>query len=273
MTSPRQLARSQLARVIARVTTLALVAGSLSADARASVPASPAALESHALPDLPVRVSTPAEEVLACVVAFVGVDPSGLTKSAFGELLSHTGSDPQPYAFTGEPYDPNVGFQWPLSWPAAAAAHRDPRGPQVCARRLAPNARPFLDVTQRPAQAAENQNLVPLVVAQDVAHPGAETCAFCTCQRLNRYSWWPVFRCPSVAGFGCPPRLAQEKGPSRPRTNSPTSSSDTWNGRKTGAGVTLSAFGALDGGDADSTRLSRRLLDRIVPCSVSTRTR
>ena len=22
-----------------------------------------------------------------------------------------------------------------------------------------------------------------------------------------RYSWWPVFRCPSVAGFGCPPRL------------------------------------------------------------------
>ena len=32
--------------------------------------------------------------------------------SAFGELLSHTGTDPQPYAFTGEPYDPNVGFQY-----------------------------------------------------------------------------------------------------------------------------------------------------------------
>ncbi len=22
------------------------------------------------------------------------------------------------------------------------------------------------------------------------------------------YSWWPVFRCPLVAGFGCPPRVA-----------------------------------------------------------------
>jgi RHS repeat-associated protein len=36
----------------------------------------------------------------------------GYTYSAFGELLAHTGSDPQPYAFTGEPYDPNVGFQY-----------------------------------------------------------------------------------------------------------------------------------------------------------------
>jgi len=34
------------------------------------------------------------------------------TYSAFGELLAHTGSDPQPYAFTGEPYDPNSGFQY-----------------------------------------------------------------------------------------------------------------------------------------------------------------
>jgi RHS repeat-associated protein len=32
--------------------------------------------------------------------------------SAFGELLSHTGSDPQPYAFTGEPLDPNTGWQY-----------------------------------------------------------------------------------------------------------------------------------------------------------------
>jgi RHS repeat-associated protein len=45
-------------------------------------------------------------------VVVVVVDPSGLTKSAFGELLSHTGSDPQPYAFTGEPLDPNSGFQY-----------------------------------------------------------------------------------------------------------------------------------------------------------------
>jgi RHS repeat-associated protein len=36
----------------------------------------------------------------------------GYTYSAFGELLAHTGSDPQPYAFTGEPLDPNSGWQY-----------------------------------------------------------------------------------------------------------------------------------------------------------------
>ncbi|HER20486.1 MAG TPA: RHS repeat-associated core domain-containing protein, partial [Chromatiales bacterium] len=36
----------------------------------------------------------------------------GYTYSAFGELLGHTGSDPQPYAFTGEPLDPNSGWQY-----------------------------------------------------------------------------------------------------------------------------------------------------------------
>jgi RHS repeat-associated protein len=36
----------------------------------------------------------------------------GLTKTAFGELLTHVGSDPQPYAFAGEPLDPNSGFQY-----------------------------------------------------------------------------------------------------------------------------------------------------------------
>lgn len=32
--------------------------------------------------------------------------------SAFGELLSHTGSDPNPYQFAGEPLDPNSGFYY-----------------------------------------------------------------------------------------------------------------------------------------------------------------
>src|SRR5262249_11653151 len=32
--------------------------------------------------------------------------------SASGELLSHTGSDPQPYAFAGEALDPNTGLQY-----------------------------------------------------------------------------------------------------------------------------------------------------------------
>jgi RHS repeat-associated protein len=36
----------------------------------------------------------------------------GYTYTAFGELLAHTGSDLQPYAFTGEPLDPNSGFQY-----------------------------------------------------------------------------------------------------------------------------------------------------------------
>jgi RHS repeat-associated protein len=36
----------------------------------------------------------------------------GYTYTAFGELLAHTGTDPQPYAFTGEPLDPNSGWQY-----------------------------------------------------------------------------------------------------------------------------------------------------------------
>ena len=36
----------------------------------------------------------------------------GYTYSAFGEPFAHTGSDSQPYAFTGEPLDPNSGFQY-----------------------------------------------------------------------------------------------------------------------------------------------------------------
>jgi RHS repeat-associated protein len=62
------------------------------------------------LPDLAAPAPPAMTEVLVCVVVVVVADPLWLTKSAFGELLSHTGSDPQPYAFTGEPYDPNVGF-------------------------------------------------------------------------------------------------------------------------------------------------------------------
>jgi RHS repeat-associated protein len=75
----RAASRSPLAHLIARVLVVALVAAAIPVDATASLP--------------------------------VG-EVSKLTKSAFGELLAHTGSDPQPYAFTGEPYDPNVGFQY-----------------------------------------------------------------------------------------------------------------------------------------------------------------
>jgi RHS repeat-associated protein len=36
----------------------------------------------------------------------------GYTYTAFGEPLSHTGSDPNPYQFAGEHYDPNIGFHY-----------------------------------------------------------------------------------------------------------------------------------------------------------------
>ena len=59
----------------------------------------------------PSPTSSP-RDVLVCGVVIAVVTPPGLTKSAFGELLAHTGTDPQPYAFTGEPLDPNSGFQY-----------------------------------------------------------------------------------------------------------------------------------------------------------------
>ena len=34
------------------------------------------------------------------------------TYTAFGEELGHVGTDPQPYQFAGEPFDPNVGFYY-----------------------------------------------------------------------------------------------------------------------------------------------------------------
>ena len=36
----------------------------------------------------------------------------GYSYTAFGEAIAHTGPDPQPYAFAGEPYDPNVALQY-----------------------------------------------------------------------------------------------------------------------------------------------------------------
>jgi RHS repeat-associated protein len=41
-----------------------------------------------------------------------GLIRDGYTFTAFGELLAHTGTDPQPYAFAGEPLDLNTGWQY-----------------------------------------------------------------------------------------------------------------------------------------------------------------
>ncbi len=52
-----------------------------------------------------------------------------------------------------------------------------------------------------------------LLVAQDVGHPGGGSRPPPPRQRLGRYPLWPVFRCPSMAGFGCPPRLSASGRP------------------------------------------------------------
>jgi RHS repeat-associated protein len=41
-----------------------------------------------------------------------GTITDGYSYTAFGERLGHTGTDPQPYSFAGEPLDPNSGFQY-----------------------------------------------------------------------------------------------------------------------------------------------------------------
>jgi RHS repeat-associated protein len=41
-----------------------------------------------------------------------GLITDGFSYTAFGELLSHTGSDQQPYAFAGEPLDASTGLQY-----------------------------------------------------------------------------------------------------------------------------------------------------------------
>jgi len=112
MLSLRQPARHPLPRSVARTLIAALLV-SLVSPLRAEASISPARLTYAGPFEHLAPASPPAspKEVLVCVVTVVA-DPSGLTKSAFGELLAHTGSDPQPYAFTGEPYDPNSGFQY-----------------------------------------------------------------------------------------------------------------------------------------------------------------
>ena len=108
MLSPRAARGSSYARGIARLLVAVLLFALVPFDASAAT-TSPALAQ----PELPKFEPPPvpaAGEVLYCVVV-VG-EANILTKSAFGELLAHTGSAPQPYAFTGEPLDPNSGWQY-----------------------------------------------------------------------------------------------------------------------------------------------------------------
>ena len=97
-------------------------------------------------------------------------------------------------------------------WPPAP--HRDPRRLQIHARGVAMNGGGGLYAPQRPPESPQRQDLLLFVVAQDIAHDGDGTAVPRRRQRLGCYGgWWPVFRCPSVAGFGCPPRLMKNRHP------------------------------------------------------------
>jgi RHS repeat-associated protein len=94
--------RSPIFGLVARVLIAALVLGSLPAPAAASARLDPLRGSIHADGIGSIRRLTDESANIT----------DGYTYSAFGELLAHTGSDPQPYAFTGEPLDPISGFQY-----------------------------------------------------------------------------------------------------------------------------------------------------------------
>ena len=110
MLSLRAPARRPVPRLCARVLVFALLAGLLPVDAYASVPTPRFLSDPQTLPEPDFAAPPPPTETVVCIVV-VAANPLWLTKSAFGERLEHTGTDPQPYAFTGEPLDLNVGWQ------------------------------------------------------------------------------------------------------------------------------------------------------------------
>ena len=73
------------------------------------------------------------------------------------------------------------------------AADRQPRRLQIGADRLAAAPGRLFDAPERPSQAPKRQDLLSLLVAQDVAHPGEGPCRPCRRQRLSRG--------PLMAGF------------------------------------------------------------------------
>src|SRR5690606_1449518 len=89
-----------------------------------------------------------------------------------------------------------------LSW----TSDRDPGRLEVLARRFPPDSGLLLDPAQRPAKPPQRQYRLLLFFAQDVhSRRGTTSRRFSSTSWRRRYGW-PVVRCPSLAGFGCPPR-------------------------------------------------------------------
>jgi hypothetical protein len=77
---------------------------------------------------------------------------------------------------------------------------------KVGAGGLAPNAGLLLDAPQRPSQPAEREDLLSFFFRQDIAH---STESKSPSSSMSCRFYWPVLRCPSLAGFGCPPRQSK----------------------------------------------------------------
>jgi hypothetical protein len=136
------------------------------------------------------------------------------------ELRGYTVETTAQSRWTPPPWRPVLPYQsrWTLLpwWPVLAAT------PRASRRTGAPRSRPRAD-TRSPVP-DEQRSLSRSAAATTPVAPASRfdvssrrpkrwpsrrgTTAPPPRQRLGRYSWWPVFSRPSVAGFGCPPRSA-----------------------------------------------------------------
>ena len=97
-------------------------------------------------------------------------------------------------------------WRWPLRRATGALAHDHAGGLEVPTDRFAAHARRRLDAPQRPPQSPQRDHLLLFGLVQDVAHGGKRPSRNAPPGYASARLWWPVFRCPLVAGLGCPPR-------------------------------------------------------------------
>jgi hypothetical protein len=104
-------------------------------------------------------------------------------------------------------------FWGPNPRASASTADRNTGRFQIVASRFPPDPGGGFDAPKRPAQSPQRQDLLLLLIVQDVAHGAVRAYELLAAVNVSvAYVWWPVFRCRSMAGFGCPPRPHQELG-------------------------------------------------------------